>query len=241
MSAALGAEEAALRVRGLASRRRGELLVHVQSIRHASDELDELVLGRSLGELGDQREAVEALLKVEADQMRGMIQRFLREASARLERWNGHAALLARLTAIRDLIGIEILSARQCLGTAMEHEEERYALDSMWDDLEVRFGRIRDQGEDTEGAWSDPTDRKSPYLFFLDSPSGEVLAEVPWAGPIVITHEERRLLEFPPASPFVTHPEVIFIGDLRRRWIEIERRLENPNWNPDQHTEEMSP
>lgn len=163
--------------------------------------------------------------------MRSLIEAHVRAAAAAVVRWNGHAARAARIREIRDLLGAEILRARNALPGGEAHEENRYRLAHIWDDLRLRFGEIPKRGPSTEGVWSVPEDCKSTYLYILKSTHGELIVEVPWNGPIVVRHEASEVQR----HPLFQEPDADarVIGELADRWQRLAARLANPNWDPE--------
>jgi len=163
--------------------------------------------------------------------MRSLIEAHVRAAAAALVRWNGHAARTARIAGIRDLLGAEILRARKALPGAEQHEESRYDLGHIRNDLLLRFGDIPELGPNTPGVWSVPEDRKSTYFYFLQSTHGELIVEVPWRGLITVRHEGREEQR----HPLFEEPDddARTIGELAGRWQGLAARLANPNWDPD--------
>jgi hypothetical protein len=231
LSAAHGAEEALRKVEGILESRRALLTSLAEQLRDDASWLDSLLAGAPMLDLPDQTDDLSFLLTPEQSLMRGLIEREMRAPLARLARWNGHGALVARLSGVRDLLGAEIVAARKALPAARDHEEARYDLGHVWDDLELRFGFIRYRGEETPGAWADPGDRKSTYFYFLDSQHGEIRVDVPWSSDLLVHHEDRLIQR----SPLALEPgeDAVFIGGLGRRWRELSERLDNPNWTPD--------
>ena len=181
LTAGRGAEEEALDLNGTFQQRRATLDRLAEEARAAADWLSALLAGETHDDLPDQSELIESLLQPEQRLMEQMIDLHLRQPANRLQRWNGHAVLDRRLSEIRDLLGAEVLVARGALVGAAKHDLERYRLDHVWDDLELRFGRIRYEPGRVEGSWADPTDRKSAYLYFLESRAGELQLVLPWA------------------------------------------------------------
>ena len=231
LSAAYGAEEALRKIEAVLESRRAVLTSFAEPLREDASWLDSLLAGAPVLDHPDQTEDLGFLLALEQSFMRDLIERELRSPIARLSRWNGHGALVARLSRVRDLLGAEMVAARRALPAARAHEEARYDLGHIWKDLELRFGFIRYHGKETPGAWADPRDRKSTYLYFLDSQHGEIRIEVPWSPALLVHHEGRLVQRFPLALP--PGDDAIFIGSLARRWRELAARLENPNWTPE--------
>ncbi|HVR97931.1 MAG TPA: hypothetical protein VMW27_15035 [Thermoanaerobaculia bacterium] len=231
LSVGRGAEESLLVVESLLERRQATLAALSRRFLDEAEWLGSFLRGAPMLDLPDQTEAIARLLRLESAEMLAMIDRHVRNPAAELRRWNGHAARAAQLEAVRDRLGAEVLQARQALDGAVAHEESRYQLGHLWDDLELRFGRIDYLGEGTEGVWTVPEDRKSSYLFFLRSRHGEVLVEAPWASPLVVRHEGREVFHHPLFSP--PDADALFIGQLLPRWRQLSLRLANPNWNPD--------
>lgn len=231
LSAGRGAEEALLLVAARLERRRGAIESLSRALVAEADWLTALLEGRPMLDLPDQREAIELLLVPERRQMQAQIEAHVQEPAAALHRWNGHAARAARIEGARDLLGAEILRARKALPGALEHEKSRYFLDHIWDDLELRFGTIEDQGPGTEGVWADPEDHKSTYLYMLRSIRGEVIVEMPWSGAVTVSHEGRAVQRY----RLIGEPgrDALIIGELARRWQRLAVRLANPNWDPD--------
>lgn len=230
-----GAEEGLLLVESLLERRQATIAALARRFQDEADWLGRFVQGEPMLDLPDQAEAVARLLMRERAEMLAMINRHVRSPASELRRWNGHAARVAQLEGVRDRLGTEVLRARRALAGAVAHEESRYQLSHLWDDLELRFGRIAYLGDGTEGSWTDPEDHKSAYLFFLRSPRGEVLVEVPWAAPLVVRHEGREVFRHPLFSE--PDSDTLTIGQLLTRWRQLSARLANPNWNPDLHLE----
>jgi hypothetical protein len=231
LSAGRGAEEAVLLVAALSERRRAMVAGLSRELAAEADWLDALLGGAAMLDLPDQSDSMGRLLVLETRRMRSLIEIHVRAAAAALVRWNGHAARAARIEGIRDLLGAEILRARKAMGGAVEHEESRYVLKHIWDDLVLRFGAIPDRGSGTEGAWSIPEDRKSSYLYFLASGHGELIIEVPWSGAIVVRHEGREMQRH--ALFQEPDDDARRIGELAGHWQGLAARLANPNWDPD--------
>jgi hypothetical protein len=192
--------------------------------------LDDLNAGRPVETLCDQQDHVAALLSHEKTLAAMLIDRHVRQAAAAITRWNGSAAAAARIDAIRNRLAEEILQARRALPDAVDHERHRYALDWLWRALELRFGSIRDDGDQTAGDWSDTSDRKSTYRFRLRSAAGELEVAVPWAGAVLVSLD--RHLELREPRPETVADGAQWIGALKERWTELAARLDNPAWGP---------
>jgi hypothetical protein len=231
LTAAYGAEEALRQVEALLAIRGAALAALSEELRGDADLLRALLRGEPRLGLPDQAADAAALLLPEQGILGEVIERQLAVPAAGLRRWNGHAALAARLSAVRDLLGAEILAARRALDGAAAQERARYDLGHIWDDLELHFGAIRERGADTPGAWASEADRKSTYLYFLETQRGELRVEVGWCADVVVHHRGRPARRYPPAlAPDV---DAVFIGGLARRWRELAARLDNPSWTPD--------
>lgn len=235
LSVSRGAEEGLLVVESLLERRQATVAALSRRFQDEAGWLGSFLQGNPMLDLPDQTEAVARLLARERAEMLAMIDRHVRNPASELRRWNGHAARGAQLEGVRDLLGAEILRARRALAGAMAHEEGRYQLSHLWDDLELRFGRIDYLAEGTEGVWTDPENPKSSYHFFLRSRHGEVLVEVPWASPLVVRHEGREVFRHALFSE--PDADALTIGQLLQHWRQLSMRLANPNWNPDLHLE----
>jgi hypothetical protein len=235
LTAAHGAEEAVLLARSTAASRQAML----ESLReHFASEaawLELLLRGEAMLGLPDQTEEVKLLLAPERGVMQALITRQLAAAADGLHRWNGHGALLARLSAVRDLLATELLAARKSLSAGAAHERVRYDLGHIWDDLELRFGAIRYRGAQTPGTWAEESDCKSTYFYFLESEHGELRVEIPWTSDILVHHEGRVVQRHLPAHP--PDAAALALGSLQLHWRQLAKWLDNPNWNPDwQHS-----
>jgi len=231
LAATYGAEEALRQVAATLASRRALLAALSRQFLEEADWLAALLQGEPGLGLPDQAADLDRLLLPERKILLGVIERHLRFPAAGLARWNGHGALVARLAAVRDLTGTEILAARKALPGAVEHERERYELSPIWEDLELRFGSIRDRGAATPGAWADAADRKSTYFYYLESQRGELRVEVPWMADILVYFEGRLVQRYPPA--LAPNAGAGYVAGLSRRWQELALRLDNPNWTPD--------
>jgi hypothetical protein len=231
LTAAHGAEEAVLLVRSTAESRQAILASLREDFAGEVAWLEALLQGDAVLGLPDQTEEMRLLLAPERETMQALITRQLSTAAGGLRRWNGHGALLARLSGVRDLLAAELLAARKTLPAGVAHDRVRYALGHIWDDLELRFGSIRYRGADTPGVWAEESDRKSTYFYFLESEHGELRVEVPWTADILVHHEGRTVQRHLPAQP--PDDAALALGGLQRRWSQLASRLDNPNWNPD--------
>ena len=231
LAAAHGAEEAVWLTHSTAENRRAVLASLREHFTGELAWLEALLRGDAMLELPDQAEEVKLLLTPERGVMHELLARQLGAAIGGLQRWNGHGALLARLSAVRDLLATELLAARKALPAGVAHESARYDLGHAWDDMELRFGAIRYAGDLTPGAWADASDHKSTYLYFLASEHGELRVEVPWTADILVHHEGRTVQRHPPARP--PDEAVLALGGLDRRWRQLAKWLDNPNSNPD--------
>ena len=196
-----------------------------------ADRLTVLLDGAPQLDLPDQRDAIRQLLVPERKILLALIEQHMRAPAAALRRWNGHVARVSQIEAVRTLLALEILTARGALDAALAHEADRYQLDHIWNDLELRFGRIEYRGGQTPGTWSVPDDRKSTYFYFLTSPRGEVLVEMPWDGALQVRHEGRPVASYSLFTP----PDAIArsFGALGARWRQLAIQLANPSWHPD--------
>ncbi|MFA5907935.1 MAG: hypothetical protein WC815_04075 [Vicinamibacterales bacterium] len=225
-SASAGALTGVLRLQGTLRSRTRRLDRCRADLAAAAHWLTQLAQGAATTALPEQNAEIKVLLGPEFGMVAAMVDRHVRQPAAALLRWNGHGALLARIDAIAGLLSQEIIQARRDLPDAITHEAERYEIGWLWDDLEFRFGRIRDEGRHTAGAWGDASDRKSPYSFFLTSDQGEVTVVVPWVGPLQIWHGGRAQLQ---VQPPITAPEsVCRLGQLTGRWVMLDDALANP-------------
>lgn len=231
LSAGRGAEEVLLLLEARLDRRRGTLDRLSSGLAAEADWLLALLAGGPMLQLPDQTEPLQRLLAPERRLMEALIDTHVRAAANNLRRWNGHAARTAQIEGARDILGAEILRARKALPGAVDHEELRYLLPHIWDDLVLRFGVIRYRGGQTAGAWASPEDQKSTYFYFLESAHGEVTVEVPWSGSIVVRHEGQVIQ----THPLIQEPDrdAVLIGELAGRWRRLATRLENPHWTPD--------
>lgn len=232
LSAALGADDAISRLGHLLRHRRTVLEEEARQLEQAADFLDELLAGKPSGDLPDQSETIEDLLKVEAQSCRSMISSFLRKPAAAIRRWNGHAATIAKLEGVRDLLAREIALARRYLDQAAAYDEERYLLTHVEDELRIRFGHLDLEGE-SFGAWVDPDNHKSTYLHFLPTTAGEIQIAVPWLGPLRVTHEGREAVVLEAFRDGTGEPGLVWIGNLSKRWQQLAANLQNPHWDPD--------
>jgi hypothetical protein len=231
LTAAYGAEEALRQVEAMLAGRDATLTALSEQFRGDAERLRELLRGDPVLGLPCQAEDAAVLLRPEQGIMGAVIERQLAGPAAGLRRWNGHAAQAVRLAAVRDLLGAEILAARKALEGAAAQELARYDLSHIWDDLELQFGAIRERGADTPGAWLSEADRKSTYLYFLESQRGELWVEVGWGSDIVVHHRGLPQRSFPPA--LAPNAGAVHVGGLARRWSELAARLDNPTWTPD--------
>lgn len=190
--------------------------------------LDALSSGAPTAGLPDQGADIAQLLAPERALFESMVSSHLTKMVPALDRWNGHAALERRCEAIRAMLEAEFRVVRRALPAGVAYDADRYALDDVWDALELRVGWLDAEAADI-GAWDDPADRKSTYRHVLVGSSRDVVLEMPWLGDVVARNHEVELCRFVRSG---LAPDVVFIGELRRRWQELAARLDTPNWNP---------
>lgn len=224
--AASGALVAARRVHGLVKSRMQRLAQCSGDLNAAADWLTSLASGAATEQLQEQSADIQRMLARESALVRAAIERHVRGAAEALTRWNGHGAGLAKAEAIVALLTREILQARLDLPDSVAYETDRYEIGWLLDCLAMRFGRIRDDGDCTAGAWEDPDDIKSPYAFYLMSTRGELILVVPWTGLIRVVHAGSRWEEAAPLSPIAQ--AVARTGRLKERWTGLNDALANP-------------
>lgn len=192
-----------------------------------ADDLDALAHGAATDARPDEAASIERLLRPERDRIVALIDERVRRAAVELVEWSGHGAASRRIREARDQLAGAIAELRAALPAMVQHDDARYGLDHVWGELELRFGRILDEGAHTEGYWLDPADRKSTWRYLLKSTSGEVVIDVPWNGPLRVSHERTPKATFP--ARHAPSAEVAEADRFLRRVQVLERELRAPD------------